>query len=145
MLAEVWPPPKPGDTAGCTVLEAAWNRVQKEARIIDTLEPVMSLHRLVVDERVARDQDAMYQLTHITKDRGSLAHDDRIDALAGAVAHFTTALALDTNSAAKAMSEQEALEALEEFVEAFKTMGSSTAGRAVQKGRNGEPVYCVRV
>lgn len=145
MLAEVWPPPKPGDTAGCTVSEAAWNRVQKEARIIDTLEPVMSLHRLVVDERVAHDQTTMYQLTHITKDRGSLAHDDRIDALAGAVAHFTTALALDMNSAAKAMSEQEALETLEEFVEAFKTMGSPTEGRSVQKGRNGEPVYSARL
>ena len=30
----------------------------------------------------------LYQLTHITKDRGALTYDDRVDAVAGAGAHF---------------------------------------------------------
>jgi hypothetical protein len=140
ILAEVWPPAKPGDTAGCTVLEAEWSKAQKEARIIDTLEPVMTLHRLVVDERVARDQTLMYQLTHITRDRGSLTHDDRVDALAGAVAHFTSTLALDTNDAAKALAESEVEQALEDFAEAFNNMGSP-----VRRSRQGQPVYQVRL
>lgn len=67
---------------------------QKELRVIDTLEPVMNQHRLIIDKGlVERDiRKAMtdgkisyslfYQLTHITKDRGSLVHDDNIDVLA---------------------------------------------------------------
>jgi hypothetical protein len=59
---------------------------QKESRIIDTLEPVMNAHRLVVDTRVAKDYELMYQMSHITRERGCLRKDDRIDAVAGAVA-----------------------------------------------------------
>lgn len=117
VLAAVWPPAKPGDTAGCTVLEAEWSRAQKEVRIIDTLEPIMTLHRLVVDERVARDETLMYQLTHISRERGCLQHDDRVDALAGAVARFTSTLMLDVNDAAKAQREAEQDEMLQDFIE----------------------------
>ena len=59
---------------------------QKEARIIDMLEPLMNQHRIIVD-RSAIDKDfdrpsaksLTYQLTHLTRDRGSLVHDDLID------------------------------------------------------------------
>lgn len=117
VLAAVWPAEKPGDTAGCTVLEAEWSRTQKEVRIIDTLEPVMTLHRLVLDERVARDETLMYQITHISRDRGCLAHDDRVDALAGAVARFTSTLMLDVKDAAKAQKDAERDADLEDFIE----------------------------
>ena len=73
--------------------------------MIDTCEPVMNQHRLIVDRRViekdfADTQDAcktsengfayslFYQLTHVTKERGALVHDDRADALAGCLAQF---------------------------------------------------------
>ena len=75
----------------CSVEEVSHNK-QKELRIIDTLEPVLNQHRLVVDYgEIQRDyndtQDdprrgLFYQLTRITRDRGSLVHDDRLDALA---------------------------------------------------------------
>jgi hypothetical protein len=75
---------------------------QKERRIIDTLEPVMNQHRLVVDAAVLRaDQkdDPQYQLFHqltrITRDRGALRHDDRLDALALAVKFWTDYLDRD--------------------------------------------------
>jgi len=69
---------------------------QKERRIIDTLEPLISQHRLVVDRGVIeadlkvenRDYQLMYQLTRITRDKGALRHDDRLEALAGACAYF---------------------------------------------------------
>lgn len=73
---------------------------QKELRVIDTLEPVMNQHRLIVDKGlVERDlrkalsdgkisYSLFYQLTHITKDRGSLVHDDNIDVLALVVAQW---------------------------------------------------------
>lgn len=75
---------------------------QKEARIIDTLEPVTTAHRLVVlDAVIAADSAAaerslnrslFFQLTRLTRDRGALAHDDRLDALALAVSRFADAL-----------------------------------------------------
>jgi len=89
ILSNVWP-------GGCTVVESEWAKGQKEQRIIDTLEPVISAHRLIIDEDLARKEaraddhrySFLYQLTHITRDRGALKHDDRLDALAGAVAHY---------------------------------------------------------
>ena len=76
---------------------------QKEKRIADVLEPVMNQHRLVVPPRLVRaDYDSVgdiandkqasyrlfYQLTRLTRDRGSLRHDDRLDALAMAVQYW---------------------------------------------------------
>ena len=92
----------------CTVEEVK-HSTQKEARIIDTLEPVMSSHRLIVDQRVIqRDFDTapdvkyslFYQMTRLTRDRGALVHDDRLDALAIAVAYWTETMARDNNKAA---------------------------------------------
>jgi len=103
--------------AGHKVLvEEVKHSVQKEMRIIDTLEPVMSNHRLVVDQRVI-EQDfktseadpkygLFYQLTRITRDRGSLAHDDRLDALAMAVAYWVEHMAKDNDKAVEAMKDR---------------------------------------
>lgn len=83
---------------------------QKELRIIDTLEPVMSTHRLVVrQEVVVRDVELIqrysaeqrmtyslfYQMANITRDRNCLRHDDRLDALAGAVRQIVEGLDYD--------------------------------------------------
>lgn len=76
---------------------------QKEARIIDKLEPVLNQHRLVLDcSVIAADLAAddkyrgCYQLTHMTKERGALRQDDRVDALAEAVGHWTSHLGFRT-------------------------------------------------
>lgn len=99
----------------CAIEEVRQNR-QKELRIIDTLEPIMAQHRLVVAEEVVRADDQMvagyppdkatryrlfYQMTRITRDRGALAHDDRLDAVAGAVAYWVDALAQDAKKASE--------------------------------------------
>lgn len=85
-------------------LEEVRHSKQKERRIVDTLEPVLSTHRLVIDPFVIKnDYDTiqhypsesrlpyslMYQLSHITLDKGSLKNDDRLDALAIGVNYFT--------------------------------------------------------
>lgn len=87
--------PVMGKINGPTAIESKRAKGQKEARILDTLEPVICSHRLVIDKKVAKNERLMYQLTHITRDRGSLAEDDEIDALAGAVAEFQDMLGLD--------------------------------------------------
>ena len=82
---------------------------QKELRIIETLEPVISSHRLVVEQRlIERDYQTaetdikyslFYQMTRITKDRGALVHDDRLDAVEGAVRYWTKSMARDNDKA----------------------------------------------
>lgn len=86
---------------------------QKEQRIIDTLEPVMNQHRLIVDPKVIeRDIETtkcygieqqlkyqmMYQMSHITRDKGCLSHDDRLDVLAMAVAYWEDQMAQDADA-----------------------------------------------
>lgn len=88
---------------------------QKEKRIIDVLEPVMMQHRLVVTpEVILDDQKAdrypdispdqrlkyrlFYQMTRLTKEKGALGHDDRIEAVAGAVRYWVEQMAVDQKS-----------------------------------------------
>jgi hypothetical protein len=95
-------------------IEEVRHSKQKELRIIDTLEPVMNQHRLVIDPKVIiRDYDSVqhmppekaakymltYQMTRITKARGALAHDDRLDVLAMAVQYWVDQMASDADSA----------------------------------------------
>lgn len=91
----------------CSVEEVR-NSKQKELRIIDTLEPVMMRHKLIVNKSVIEDdyrsyerkQDysVIYQMTRITKDRGALAHDDRLDALCMAVAFWNDVMDRDAQT-----------------------------------------------
>jgi hypothetical protein len=114
----------------CTIEEVKHSS-QKEKRIIDTLEPVMNQHRLIVDPRVIeKDYQSIqsdgeiqeryrlfYQMSRITRDRGSLAQDDRLDALAIAVSYWVQAMARDTELAHR-QHKQELLEKeLDKFME----------------------------
>ena len=88
--------------------------VQKEKRILDVLEPVMNRHKLIVDESVIQSDfnstqhlpadkslkyQLFYQMTRLTRDRGSLAHDDRLDVLAIAVNYWTEQMSRDVDDA----------------------------------------------
>jgi hypothetical protein len=115
----------------CAVDEAEWSQTQKEVRIIDTLEPVMNQHRLVVDESVAKDQTFIYQLTHVSREKGSLTHDDRLDAVAGAVASLAASLMIDSAQSRKEKLDEELDAQLEDFIETCRIAG--TAG--VRTGR----------
>lgn len=85
------------DIHPCSVTEVK-NYAQKEARIIDTLEPVMMRHKLIIHKQVIIDDyqvyenapaySLIYQMTRLSRDRGALAHDDRLDALCMAVAYW---------------------------------------------------------
>jgi hypothetical protein len=50
---------------------------------------------------------------------GALTHDDRLDAVAGAVAHFQRAMMMDVDQAAKAMRDEEMNAEIEDFLEGF--------------------------
>lgn len=97
-------------------IEPVRSNVQKERRIINAMEPVMNQHRLVINRSVieqdsrSRDDESVetslayqlfHQLTHITVEPKCLQHDDRLDALAGAIQYWNESLAIDEDRAIK--------------------------------------------
>lgn len=89
---------------------------QKEMRILDILEPVVSQHRLIVDPEVIRRDDEtiqryeamirshkslFHQMTHICRQKDALRFDDRVDALAMLVGHFVDIMDQDANKLAE--------------------------------------------
>ena len=91
-------------------LEEVKVTTQKEVRIIDTLEPIMNQHRLIFNysscltdvQFALRDSQnmmysLMFQMSHITRDRQSLRHDDRLDVLALAVSYWLERDILEQN------------------------------------------------
>lgn len=109
---------------------------QKEARIIDTLEPVMNQHRLIMDKSVAAHnsecdpggsaiRSGLYQLSHLTRDRGSLKHDDRADVLAAAVGHWVERLDMDNRGAEERHEKELKAKALDDFMDLCYRNGSA--------------------
>ena len=97
------------------------NTKTKELRIIDTLEPVMNSHRLIIDRKVIEKDfrsnsnepperrlklQLVYQLSRISRHRGSLVHDDLVDSLAGAVAYWTEYMAQDEDKNIRSRKDQ---------------------------------------
>lgn len=113
----------------CSVEDGTWATGQKELRIIGALEPALNLHRVVVDHSVAADTVLMHQLTHITRDRGSLEHEDRLEAFADMVRHFTDMVAIDQAKRLKEAQQAELKAALKEFDEAASGRLKGQGGR----------------
>ena len=89
-------------------IEEVRHNTNKEKRIIDTLEPILNQHRLVVDDKVIQQDyqsevdlkyKLFYQLTRLTRDKGSIIHDDRLDALSIAVGYWVETLDRDIQQA----------------------------------------------
>lgn len=111
--------------------DADWSTVSKEQRIVDILEPVLNQHRLVVcpsviqaDYESVKDRDGerqpyyrlFYQLARMVRAKGALAQDDRLDALALAVAYWIKHLSRDTDKAVIDHKEAEFEKELQKFM-----------------------------
>ena len=115
----------------CTIDEVNHTK-QKELRIIDTLEPVMNQHRLIVSPQMIREDfdtkdpnyQLFYQMTRITKDRGSLRNDDRLDVLSIAVAYWVEQMAVDSDNQINSHREELLKKDLESFIEGTLGHGS---------------------
>ena len=106
---------------------------RKEDRIIDTLEPVLNQHRLILDQRLI-DWDyrsnpemapeerlprmLMYQLTRMCREKGAVKHDDRVDALALGVKYFQDVLAISAKEQEIGRSRQQWSNMVEGFLSA---------------------------
>ena len=110
---------------------------QKELRICDVLEPIMGSHRLIVnaaaivqDYQSASDKDGVrnpiyslfYQMTRISRERGALAHDDRLDALAIGVQFFVESMAKDAHKGEREVTEEWLEEQMENPRKGFESI-----------------------
>jgi hypothetical protein len=102
-------------------IEEVKNLINKEQRIIDTLEPVMNQHRLCLDRSVvsndrpgvgesAETYRLFHQMTRIARVKGALAHYDRLDALAIGVARLVERMNLRSSHAMSARQKREEAE-----------------------------------
>ena len=88
----------------CAITEVK-NTKQKELRIIDTLEPVLMRHKLIVNQSVIENDyrryesgqtySLIYQMTRICRDKNAIAHDDRLDAVTMATAYWLSSMDID--------------------------------------------------
>ena len=94
---------------------------QKELRIINTLEPILGRGSFVITENAlevdtrdagrypAKDRNSysfIFQLAKITRERGALIHDDRVDAVEGAVRYWQPYLAIKEEDEVKRARER---------------------------------------
>lgn len=93
-------------------LEEVRASVRKEERIIETLEPILNQHKLIIDPKVIEwdyrsnpdvapekrlEYMLMYQLSRMCREKGAVKHDDRVDALSQGVQWFIDAMAISAH------------------------------------------------
>jgi len=106
--------------------------VRKEDRIIDSLEPVLNQHRLVVNRGVI-DWDynsnkehppeqrllymLFYQMSRMCRMKYAVKHDDRLDCLAQGVKYFTDSLSISAQEQINLRKREEWDDILEQFLD----------------------------
>ena len=113
-------------------IEEVRANVRKEDRIIDSLEPVLNQHRLIVDRSVidwdyASNKDSpaeerllymlFYQMSRMCREKRAVKHDDRLDCLAQGVKYFTDALSISAQDQIRLRKSEEWNNMLEEFLD----------------------------
>jgi len=113
-------------------IEEVRANVRKEDRIIDTLEPVLNQHRLIINRSVVEwdynsNKEAapeerllymlFYQMSRMCREKGAVRHDDRLDCLSQGVKYFTDALAISAQEAVKERKREEWNDMLQAFMD----------------------------
>ena len=113
-------------------IEEVRANVRKEDRIIDSLEPVLNQHRLIVDRGVidwdyASNKDSpaeerllymlFYQMSRMCRDKRAVKHDDRLDCLAQGVKYFIDALSISAQDQIRLRKSEEWSHMLAEFLD----------------------------
>ena len=106
--------------------------VRKEDRIIDSLEPILNQHRLIVNKSVidwdyrsnpeaAPEQRLLYmlfyQMSRMCRMKYAVKHDDRLDCLAMGVKYFTDALSISAQEQINLRKREEWDDILEQFLD----------------------------
>lgn len=105
---------------------------QKERRIIETLEPLMNQHKIVISpDLIDKDYSStrhlppekapqyrlFHQLTRVTTARGALAHDDRLEVLSMAANYWVESVGQDVDRRMEEDKNMKLQEELDNFME----------------------------
>ena len=114
------------------LVEEVRANVRKEERIIDTLEPILNQHRLVVNKSVVEwdynsNRDAapeerllymlFYQMSRMCRSKYAVKHDDRLDCLAQGVKYYIDALSISAQEQINLRKREEWDDILEQFID----------------------------
>ncbi|MAR51483.1 MAG: hypothetical protein CML42_10200 [Rhodobacteraceae bacterium] len=112
-------------------IEEVRANVRKEDRIIDSIEPILNQHRLIINRSVIEkdfksNPDAapeerllymlFYQMSRMCREKGAIRHDDRLDALSQGIKYFTDAMGISALEAIKDRKRTEWNAMLEELI-----------------------------
>jgi len=138
-------------------IEEVRANVRKEDRIIDSLEPILNQHRLVVDRGVIdwdyrSNKDSppeerllymlFYQMSRMCRQKGAVKHDDRLDCLAQGVKYFTDALHISAAEEIKRRKQEDFQSILDDFLDCPQAsanhlvLGMSLEQRREAQGRD---------
>lgn len=135
----------------CVIEDDRKGGVQKEQRIISTLEPATTAHRVILNREILQGDFAStnyedieearrrfyrftYQLTRITKVKRCIAKDDRVDGLSSLVAKFADLLKQRTEDALKLDKERALQEEIKKIIQARIEQGLPTYGAELLPG-----------
>ena len=140
-------------------IEETRANVRKEDRIIDSLEPVLNQHRLIIDRAVIEwdynsNKDTpsesrllymlFYQMSRMCREKGAVKHDDRLDCLSQGIQYYTDALSISAYEAVKSRKQEEWLYDLESWMDDPQSacnhlvMGLSLDQKKEAKGKDGK-------
>jgi hypothetical protein len=134
------------------VEDMKWSRGQKEVRILDVLEPLIQSHKIIVSRdlidkemrqmELSEDQrySVIYQMTRLTRLKGCLAHDDRIESLAMCGEYWAHRMARDQVKMVQRYREEERMKELHKLMKISRMGGvmftDNRIGRETPKDRN---------
>ena len=115
---------------------------QKELRIINNIEPILANHQLIINEDRVREEmrwvdelsverlqySLMYQLSHITHEKQSLVHDDRLDAVALGCMYVKDMVIVDADRVLADMKVKEEQDIIDSMIDG--TYGSDVVGNS---------------
>lgn len=129
-----------GKVHPCTIDEYTVSG-QKELRIIGQLEPALSSHRVIMDKSIVEaalkapdsKNNPFFQMTRLTRDRGSLKHDDRIEILGQAVGHWMESLKVDQKRQEDKAVEKALMKMVKEKARGLPGYKQNNRGRSFQQ------------
>lgn len=136
-------------------IEEISHHTNKERRICDTLEPVMNSHRLIVSPAQIRkdykeektEKQLFYQMTRMTRQKGCLKFDDKIDVLAMGVNYWVDSMSQDIDKAASNRKSKWINQQLDDYSKGrltkhFTGMGKPrSSGGQFTKGKTGRSSF----
>ena len=135
---------------GFPVIENHWESTNKEKRMIDTIEPLIARHRLVVSPEVLyydvastakypSNERTYFQLLHqmskVTYQKGCLVHDDRLDTLASACRRWLNRLNVNEKEKTDEEDRNSFLNGLRKKEESSGNIKNRRAGYRIRGGK----------